>query len=380
MPERARSILLANDFPPIASGIASCLFGIWERLPEDNTRIVAPRVQGDLEIDRNIPCPVTRIWLPLGETHWAKILKTLITTIYMLKLAVSQRPAIFHCGQVLSSGLGGWLCRAFFNIPYVVFVYGSETVRLGSGPQGLLLRRILTTADRVFTCSDSTGQELSEFGIPREKILTIYPSVDLDVFRPGTAASDTFGVGDRRVILTVARLDQRKGHDVVLRALPHLLPDYAITYLIGGRGREEERLRRLTDELGLHDHVRFLGFVPEEKLPELYNACDVFVMPNRVTSGTDLSGDIEGFGITFIEAGACEKPVIGGRSGGATEAIVDGKTGLLVNPDLPEEVADAIARLLDDRALAQRLGQNARRRIERSFSWDVTTAQMRDYI
>ena len=123
-----------------------------------------------------------------------------------------------------------------------------------------------------------------------------------------------------------------------------------------------------------------IGFVPDADLPSLYNLCDVFVMPNRVTEGTLLQGDIEGFGISFLEAGACEKPVVAGRSGGAVEAVLHNRTGLLVDPRSEADVAGALQRLLDDPELAQTLGRQARQRIEREFDWRILARQVEEIL
>ena len=103
---------------------------------------------------------------------------------------------------------------------------------------------------------------------------------------------------------------------------------------------------------------------------------DVFVMPNRVTQGTALEGDIEGFGITFIEAGSCEKPVIAGRSGGAVEAVLDGETGLLVDPESVSEITEAIVKCLNDPETSQKLGRQARQRIQRELDWTILAKQV----
>ncbi|MDA0747911.1 MAG: glycosyltransferase family 4 protein, partial [bacterium] len=196
---------------------------------------------------------------------------------------------------------------------------------------------------------------------------------------PDPARIEQLGLQNKKVLLTLARLDQRKGHDTALRALASLNRS-DIVYLIGGKGREEPRLRELTSQLGLESQVRFLGFVPDADLPTIYNLCDIFVMPNRVTEGTQLSGDIEGFGISFIEAGACGKPVIAGRSGGAVEAVLDEQTGLLVDPRTEIDTAAAITRLLDEPGLSATLGAQARQRIQREFDWRILARQLEEIL
>ena len=376
------SLLIANDFPLVASGIATFFYQLWRLLPPERTRIWAPALPGSEQIDAGYPIPVRRIRLPVGESVGAKAAKTLLTTLYAVTQAMREPPKRLHCGQVLSSGLAGWLCRRAFGIPYVIYVYGSETIRLARGSYSTrLMRCILAHSEWVVTNSEATSEEYRRFGVPDRKIRRVYPGVDPRVFRPmpgDPAWIERLDLMNRRVLLTVARLDQRKGHDMVIRALRHLGND--VIYLIAGRGREEDRLRALAGDLGVQDRVRFLGFVPDSDLPTIYNLCDVFVMPNRVTEGTELEGDIEGFGISFLEAGACEKPVVAGRSGGAVEAVLDGQTGLLVDPQSEEEITGALQRLLDTPPFSESLGRQARQRIEREFDWRILAAQVEEIL
>jgi phosphatidylinositol alpha-1,6-mannosyltransferase len=189
--------------------------------------------------------------------------------------------------------------------------------------------------------------------------------VDGERFRPDVnprLIRDRYGLDGARVLLTVGRLVERKGHDVVIRALRRVSEAIGpVRYLIAGSGSEERRLRALAADLGCADEVIFIGHVSDEDLPPLYAACDVFVMPSRALQERD---GIEGFGIVFLEAGASGKPVIGGRSGGITDAVLDGTTGVLVNPQDVEEIAEALIRLLRDREDAARMGEEGRRRAE----------------
>lgn len=376
------SILFANDFPPVTSGIATFFYQTWRLLPPDRTEICAPMAPGSEKIDSAYPIAVHRLPIPLGESLQAKAVKSFIPFLWTLQRALDRTPDRFHCGQVFSSGVLGYACKKWFGLPYVVYVYGSETARLaGSSRSRDLMSAVLGEADRVITNSDSTTREFVSFGVDADRVERVYPGVDPRVFTPEAPDAiwtDKLDLHGKRVILTVARLDQRKGHDTVLRALARLPSD--VIYLIPSRGREEDRLRALAAELNVQDRVRFLGFVPDADLPKLYNLCDLHVMPNRVTEGTELEGDIEGFGISHVEAGACEKPAIAGRSGGSVEAVLDGKTGLLVDPTSDEEVANAIDRLLNDDQLAHRLGKAARERILVELDWRVLAKQIEGFL
>jgi phosphatidylinositol alpha-1,6-mannosyltransferase len=180
------------------------------------------------------------------------------------------------------------------------------------------------------------------------------------------------------VILTVGRLAERKGHDIVLRALPTVLRKFPETrYLIVGTGPEEQRLRHLAVELGVAEQVVFAGRMPDEDLPDCYAACDVFVMVSREIPA---KGDVEGFGIVYLEANAQGKPVVGARSGGVADAVEDGVTGLMVDSTDPENVADAILRLLANKDWAACLGIQGRNRVRTEFSMEVLARRMQSVL
>ena len=123
----------------------------------------------------------------------------------------------------------------------------------------------------------------------------------------------------------------------------------------------------------LEDVVHFCGYIPPEELPLYYSLCDVYIMPSRELRDR---GDTEGFGITYLEANACEKPVVGGRSGGVEDAIVDGVTGFLVDPLNSEDIADALIRLLGNPELSAKMGRQGRSRILEGYTWHRITENM----
>ena len=154
---------------------------------------------------------------------------------------------------------------------------------------------------------------------------------------------------------------------MVIRSLPILMervPDFI--YLIVGDGPYRGVLEGVAKELGVSDRVIFTGKVPDEDIPDIHALSDVFVMPSREHLEED---SVEGFGMVFLEANACNKPVIGGRAGGVPEAIEEGVTGLLVDPHSPKEIAEALALLLTDHDFAHRLGTQGRSRVIRECQW-----------
>jgi phosphatidylinositol alpha-1,6-mannosyltransferase len=164
----------------------------------------------------------------------------------------------------------------------------------------------------------------------------------------------------------------RKGQDVLVAAWPRVLARHprARLLLVGG-GPLEPRLRRAVARTGLAGSVVLTGPVAPGELPAHYAAGDVFAMPCR----TRRAGlDVEGLGMVFLEAAACGRPVVAGTSGGAPEAVLDGRTGHVVDPRSPQAVAAAITGLLDDPAAARAMGDAGRRWVEQQWSWSTIAA------
>jgi phosphatidylinositol alpha-1,6-mannosyltransferase len=120
VPATKKSLFWVNDFPPVTSGIATFFVNILCRLPPDRIAVITPRMEGAARIDAGLNFPVERLSLPIGESRTDKLVKTVMTLFHAMKKSLLTRPARHHCGQVLSSGLAGWVCRLFLGTPYVV--------------------------------------------------------------------------------------------------------------------------------------------------------------------------------------------------------------------------------------------------------------------
>ena len=265
-----------------------------------------------------------------------------------------------------------WLLSFFVPLEYVVFAHGYEFEKVRKNNlMRRLYNRIFRRAKRIIANSEETRERLVRFGAPLEKIKVLYPAVDWKKYEPRDLPPDFLEqrrLAGRKILLTVGRLIERKGHDQILKALPMVLPHFPnALYCIVGIGPDEKRLKDEVRRLGLEDQVCFLGRIPDEELLFLYNACDVFVMPSReIAEG----GHVEGFGIVYLEANACGKPVIGGKSGGIAEAVRDGETGFLVNPNDPSEIAEKIIFLFRHPEKAREMGRRGREWVRRTFDWE----------
>ncbi|MFZ0910913.1 MAG: glycosyltransferase family 4 protein, partial [Candidatus Acidiferrales bacterium] len=234
----------------------------------------------------------------------------------------------------------------------------------------------LRAADLVIANSDFTRRFIEAAGVEPDRIAKIFPGADPVRFQPDLDCSELkrrLGLVDRPVLLTVARTvkaNRYKGHDVVLRALSRVAREFPnVAYVVVGGGDDLAHLEQLAEECGVRNNVIFPGDVSDAELPLFYNACDVFVMCSREErSRRGLL--VEGFGLSFLEASACGKPIVAGRSGGVPEAVRDGVTGLLVNPIDPEAVAEGIVKLLKERKMAQHLGANGRQWIQDEMNWE----------
>jgi len=222
---------------------------------------------------------------------------------------------------------------------------------------------------------------LGEIGLDDHggRLRVVHLGTDPERFRPGvdpTELRNRFELEDGGVrwLLTVARLEQHKGVDMVLRALPEIVagaPD--VRYAVAGTGPERDKLKKLAHKLGVADRVRFLGAVGERDLPALYNLASVYVGASRRAERLG----VEGFGISLVEASACGLPVVAGKSGGIPDAVRDGETGFLIPPEDPAAIAEAVGRLLSDSGLAARVGAAGRRAVETYYNWDRVVRDLR---
>jgi phosphatidylinositol alpha-1,6-mannosyltransferase len=174
------------------------------------------------------------------------------------------------------------------------------------------------------------------------------------------------GLEDAQVLLTVGSVTERKGQDVVIRALPHILeqvPD--AHYLIAGAPNKQLDFEQLAHSLGVGEHIHFLGQVPSDLLVRIMNSCDVFIMTSKHTE----DGDFEGYGIAVVEAALCGKPAVVADNSGLVEAIVHGQTGLAVSEGDELATAEAVLEILKNDELRLTMGQAARERALSEQTW-----------
>jgi phosphatidylinositol alpha-1,6-mannosyltransferase len=271
----------------------------------------------------------------------------------------------------------GWLCRVVGGGPYAVWCYGLEA-------WGHLRKRDrfgLERADRLVAISTFTARQVDLQLRRRGPIDVVLPCLDLPAARSvpcrpqrsdGGESPDRDPALSPRV-LCVARLspdETYKGVDTLVYSWPRVSGQIPWAELvIAGDGPDRARLEHSAALLGLDGRVHFLGQVSDDELVLLYAEAALFALPARTRLGAKPQG--EGFGLVFIEAGAMGLPVVAGRGGGVDEAVIDGETGILVDPDDPDAVADAISMILSDPELGRCLGEAGRARAGGELSFEA---------
>lgn len=255
--------------------------------------------------------------------------------IFILKAAVIstlEKPDFLICGHIDLSP-AALLLKKILNIEYILLAHGTDVWTVKNG----IKYRALKNAAMIITVSRHTGSVLVSNGISEKKIKYLYNTFNSSLFRirplSGNSKAIFSPTDKKKVILTVGRIrsDERyKGHDIMLDVLRELGKKYA--WLVVGAGKHLFSLKKKAKRLGLDDRIRFLERVDDQTLADCYNICDCFAMPSKG----------EGFGIVFLEAMACGKPVIGGNRDGTREPLMDGRLGFMADPDSIKEIAEAI--------------------------------------
>ncbi len=364
--------LLAGEFTPFTGGIARAAGQLAKAFAQHGVAVtvIAPHYpNNDPAFDRHQPYRLIR--LPLIRLRYLRMIPM---TPFIVTIAAKTRPDWVVAMRATREGVPSVAIKRVLGIPFVTFAHALEFLRFA--PDSLawrVCRWIYDQAEGIAAISSVTKAALLQRGLSPSKVRVVYLGVDKEMLANGKDFSD----GDRtklnghRILLTVGRLVPRKGIDKVIEALPLVLQHHPdVRYVIVGDGPDRQRLERLAQEVGVADWVIFTGRVPDVR-PYL-RACDIFVMPTR----EERRGDIEGFGLVYLEAAAMGKPIVASPAGGAIDAVVAEQTGLFVNPLDLAEIASAVCRLLDSPDLARQMGEAGRQRVLREFSWERTVEQL----
>lgn len=352
-----KSLLITIDFPPQLGGVATYLKNIYSLLPVQKTIVLAEGKTTDF--DRRAAYKIHRQKL-FFKYFWPRWSLLIIKTAKIIK---KEKIEAIHTSHVLPIGYVAWFFKKSRGLPYLVYTHGLDIKgAAGNFWKKYWMVKILKGASRVVANSFYVRSELLKLGLSPEKIFVLRPCLDeKNLSKPSTREVERlkikYNIGDKKVILTVGRLVRRKGHDIMIKVLAELYKKRQdFVYLIVGGGADRGYLEDLARRQGALPFVHFAGALSPEELPAYYVLCEFFAMPARELDG----GDVEGFGIVFIEAAYYGKPSLAGKAGGMGEAVLHGRNGFTLDGEKEEELAEKIELLLDDEELRERLGRRAR--------------------
>ena len=234
-------------------------------------------------------------------------------------------------------------------------------------------KSVLKNADRITTVSKETMKYVLRLGADKTKTSVIYNGVDIDTFRPEYKIESREKVGlpkNRKIVFSVRRLVYKNGLDTLIESVPQVAKKHPnVLFVVAGKGPSRKLIEDRIKELGISQNIKLAGFVPDELLPVYYNAADIFTLPSA-------SG--EGLPLVLLEAMACGLPVIATKVGGTPEIVKHMKNGVLVPPMNPEAMAEATSKLLSEEKLRSVIGAEARRIVEKKFTWEDNVRQLQD--
>ena len=275
---------------------------------------------------------------------------------------------IIHLHFVGVNSIFSWAASKLIRVPLVATVHGIDVC-----PRNFLHNFIigfyLMFPKRIMAVSRFI-YGLASLNADKKKLRIVNNGVDLGklkITKKKDALKKELRIENKKILLSVGCLANRKGIDIIIKALPDVIKSVPnLAYLIIGKGEEENNLKNLAESLNLQDNIRFLGYVSNQEIGNYFNLCDIFVLMSNTIKE---KGGIEGFGIVYIEASAMGKPVIGGKSGGTGDAIVDNVTGFRIMPNNHGELKKKLVLLLKNNRLRSNMGVNGRKRVLKNFLW-----------
>jgi phosphatidylinositol alpha-1,6-mannosyltransferase len=364
-------LCITNDFGPRAGGIETFVIGLIERLPKNSVIVYTSSQEGSEPFDQG--------WL---QNYGVRVIrdksKVLLPSFRVgravRKVLREESISTVFFGAAAPLGLLAHGLRRAGAKRIVALTHGHEVWWAKLWPFSWAIRRIGNGVDHLTYLGSYTRSQISRALSQRaiDSMVKIAPGIDTEHFSPRSDAATLraeLGLADKKVIVSVGRLVHRKGQDTLIEAMPQILkaiPDAHLLFI--GEGPYKDYLIKRVNELGINQAISFIGRIQYVELPRYICVGDIFAMPSR----SRLAGlEVEGLGIVYLEASACGLAVIGGKSGGAPDAVLEGETGFAVDGRSSGDVADAAIRLLKNPQLAKQMGIRGRQWIVDEWRWEL---------
>ncbi|WP_067782819.1 glycosyltransferase family 4 protein [Actinomyces vulturis] len=375
-----QTLLITNDFPPVVGGIQSYLDDYTRRLDSEALTVLCSTppgpdgVEAGQEWDAQAPFDVHRM-------KTSMLLPTPDVAAQMRRIIEEKHIETVWFGAAAPMGLLGGAAKKAGATKVIATTHGHE-IGWGMVPGGhAAVKKIFADADVITYISQYTLSKLSKH-IGNKPVVHLPSGIDIDRFHPQgrkrLQLRKKYGIGEAPTAVCVSRLVPRKGQDALIEAWPRVVEQISDARLvIVGWGAYAKHLAMLKRKSPVRDHIILTGPVDYDQLPAHVAMADVFAMPCRTRWG---GLDLEGLGIVFLEASACEIPVIAGDSGGAPETVIEGETGLVVNGRDEDQLVDALVTLLGDPQKAARMGIAGRKLMEEQWTWPHLVERLVDAI
>jgi phosphatidylinositol alpha-1,6-mannosyltransferase len=348
-------LIITRNFPPEVGGMQNLMWGLTNSLSKLNmVKVFADYHENHIEFDKKVSFSIERVKGP-------KILRKYRKS-FLINDFIKQNTKI-NC---LIADHWKSLENINTNKKKICLIHSKEINHKKGSWLNKRVLNVLNNIEYVVANSNFTKNLAIDLGVLSEKIIVINPGIDPVYKVPQDLmkkAEDIFGAKKNRLI-TVSRFDKRKNHEKVIMALRNLKEIYPdIIYLCIGYGDEEENIKKLVDQLNLGNQVIFLKNISNDLKNALVASSNIFIMPSIIDKKS-----VEGFGIAFVEAAQFGVPSIGGKDGGASDAIIHEKTGLICDGNSLEDISASVDTLLKDRKYKE-YGKLAKEN-SKNFYWD----------
>jgi phosphatidylinositol alpha-1,6-mannosyltransferase len=376
-------LLVTNDFGPRAGGIETFIIGLLERLQTSAEKpqkvlVYTSSQSGSESFDKR--------WRDQYGVHVIRdksaiLLPTPRVTKAIKSIIRQENIKRIWFGAAAPLAIMAKTMRREGVTRIVALTHGHEVWWAKIPPFSFAIRFIGKHVDYLGYLGEFTRNAIapSLSHSDRSKLIKIAPGIDTSHFSVTARNEDLISqlkIKNSPTIVSVGRLVHRKGQDQLIKAMPRILQKFPDTKLIFvGTGPHQKKIEQLIQRYKVADSVRFIGRIPHEQLPEYFALGDIFAMPSR---SRFFGLEVEGLGIVYLEASACGLPVIAGDSGGAPDAVISGKTGIVVDGTSHEAIADAAIELLSDKQRAEKMGKAGREWVVREWGWDLWSSKFNE--
>ncbi|WP_119395170.1 glycosyltransferase family 4 protein [Salinibius halmophilus] len=368
-------LLVSEIFPPTHGGSGRWFKEIYSRVSNANVHYLVGCHERRINEGNITP-------YNLGSDQWGVmnfrgLVYYIRSSFKVLSVCRKHKTKQLHLGRAIPEGAMALLAKKFLGISMVSYIHGEDVLTARqSREHSAIVSTVLKNSDTII-CNSKNTKSIIEKHWPKfsKKLVVLNPGVDTDYFRPSETNINTC---NKFKILTVGRLQQRKGQDYLIEAIAHLRDFHGITdiqYDIVGDGPDRAAIKGAIEKNSAHELVNLHGALEDSEILAHYQACDLFAMTNR-----RIGSDDEGFGLVYLEAQACGKPVLSGESGGVLETFESGKTGFSVNAITPENISEKLLEIYKNRATLTEMGIAAREHVERTYDWSILAKRLEDII